>query len=121
LREGDQFVTAFFGTAQKIEIAKALDDIGVEYVRLLISKMGLSKLLTQLWFTDSLPDRVDVASCFGIVKSRLRGHMQTEFEAQGRSGSHFMDLFLTMGQILTHIRCHMDDARIAVQTGVDGV
>lgn len=24
-------------------------------------------------------------------------------------------------QILTHIRCHMDDARIAVQTGVDGV
>ena len=24
-------------------------------------------------------------------------------------------------QILTHIRCHMDDARIAVETGVDGV
>lgn len=24
-------------------------------------------------------------------------------------------------RILTHIRCHMDDARIAVETGVDGV
>lgn len=28
---------------------------------------------------------------------------------------------LTGVQILTHIRCHMDDARIAVETGVDGV
>lgn len=24
-------------------------------------------------------------------------------------------------KILTHIRCHMDDARVAVETGVDGV
>lgn len=24
-------------------------------------------------------------------------------------------------KILTHIRCHMDDARVAVQTGVHGV
>lgn len=29
--------------------------------------------------------------------------------------------FADIEQILTHIRCHMDDARIAVQTGVDGV
>lgn len=28
---------------------------------------------------------------------------------------------LTCSQILTHIRCHMDDARVAVETGVDGV
>lgn len=34
LREGEQFATAFFDTAQKIQIAKALDDFGVEYVRL---------------------------------------------------------------------------------------
>jgi homocitrate synthase len=32
LREGEQFATAFFDTAQKIKIAKALDDFGVEYV-----------------------------------------------------------------------------------------
>jgi len=30
-------------------------------------------------------------------------------------------LGLKKTKILTHIRCHMDDARIAVETGVDGV
>jgi homocitrate synthase len=30
-------------------------------------------------------------------------------------------LGLKRTKILTHIRCHMDDARIAVETGVDGV
>ncbi|KAL9591262.1 MAG: hypothetical protein Q9179_007899, partial [Wetmoreana sp. 5 TL-2023] len=33
LREGEQFATAYFDTAQKLKIAKALDEIGVEYVR----------------------------------------------------------------------------------------
>jgi homocitrate synthase len=30
-------------------------------------------------------------------------------------------LGLKRSKILTHIRCHMDDARLAVETGVDGV
>jgi len=30
LREGEQFANAFFDTAKKIEIAKALDDFGVD-------------------------------------------------------------------------------------------
>lgn len=34
LREGEQFATACFDTAQKLKIAQALDDFGVEYVRL---------------------------------------------------------------------------------------
>lgn len=34
LREDEQFATAYFNTAQKIEIAQALDDFGVDYVRL---------------------------------------------------------------------------------------
>ncbi len=34
LREGEQFATAYFDTAQKFKIAQALDDFGVEYVRL---------------------------------------------------------------------------------------
>ena len=34
LREGEQFANAFFDTAKKIEIAKALDDFGVDYVRI---------------------------------------------------------------------------------------
>lgn len=32
LREGEQFATAYFTTETKMKIAKALDDIGVEYV-----------------------------------------------------------------------------------------
>lgn len=46
LREGEQFATAFFDTAQKIEIAKALDDFGVEYVRLPIYAMEINILRT---------------------------------------------------------------------------
>ncbi|KAL9629668.1 MAG: hypothetical protein Q9164_006779, partial [Protoblastenia rupestris] len=34
LREGEQFATAYFDTAQKLKIAKALDEIGVEYIEL---------------------------------------------------------------------------------------
>lgn len=34
LREGEQFATAHFDTAQKLKIAKALDEVGVEYVRI---------------------------------------------------------------------------------------
>lgn len=34
LREGEQFANAFFDTAKKIEIAKALDDFGVDYIEL---------------------------------------------------------------------------------------
>ena len=33
LREGEQFANAFFDTEKKIEIARALDDFGVDYVR----------------------------------------------------------------------------------------
>lgn len=32
LREGEQFATAYFDTAQKLEIARALDEFGVDYV-----------------------------------------------------------------------------------------
>ena len=35
LREGEQFATAYFTTETKMKIAKALDDIGVEYVSIL--------------------------------------------------------------------------------------
>jgi homocitrate synthase len=32
LREGEQFANAFFDTAKKIEIARALDEFGADYV-----------------------------------------------------------------------------------------
>ncbi len=34
LREGEQFVNAFFTTEQKVQIARMLDDFGVEYIEL---------------------------------------------------------------------------------------
>jgi homocitrate synthase len=34
LREGEQFVNAFFTTEQKSQIARMLDDFGVEYIEL---------------------------------------------------------------------------------------
>ncbi|TGZ79771.1 homocitrate synthase [Ascodesmis nigricans] len=81
LREGEQFANAFFDTAKKIEIAKALDDFGVDYIEL----------------TSPAASEQSRRDCEAICKLGLKA------------------------KILTHIRCHMDDARIAVETGVDGV
>ncbi|KAI9697284.1 MAG: Saccharopine dehydrogenase [Candelina mexicana] len=81
LREGEQFANAFFDTEKKIEIAKALDDFGVDYIEL----------------TSPAASEQSRLDCEAICKLGLKS------------------------KILTHIRCHMDDARIAVETGVDGV
>ncbi|KAF3933393.1 hypothetical protein ABW19_dt0206831 [Dactylella cylindrospora] len=81
LREGEQFANAFFDTEKKIEIAKALDEFGVDYIEL----------------TSPAASEQSRSDCEAICKLGLKA------------------------KILTHIRCHMDDARIAVETGVDGV
>lgn len=81
LREGEQFANAFFSTAQKVEIAQALDAFGVEFL----------ELTSPLASPQSLEDCRTIAA----LPRRTR--------------------------ILTHTRCHMDDARVAVDTGVDGI
>ncbi|KAI9741233.1 MAG: Saccharopine dehydrogenase [Cirrosporium novae-zelandiae] len=81
LREGEQFANTFFDTAKKIEIAKALDDFGVDYIEL----------------TSPAASEQSRLDCEAICKLGLKA------------------------KILTHIRCNMDDAKIAVGTGVDGV
>ncbi|CAG8514121.1 4981_t:CDS:2 [Paraglomus brasilianum] len=81
LREGEQFANAFFDTATKIEIAKALDAFGVEYIEL----------------TSPAASEQSREDCVAICNLGLKA------------------------KILTHIRCHMGDAQIAVETGVDGV
>ncbi len=81
LREGEQFVNAFFTTPQKIRIAQMLDLFGVEYLELTSP-------------AASPQSRNDCATIAGLgLKAK----------------------------ILTHTRCHMDDAKLAVDTGVDGV
>lgn len=81
LREGEQFVNAFFSTAEKIQIATLLDAFGVEYL----------ELTSPLASPESYNDCVTIA---GLGLS---------------------------AKILTHTRCHLDDAKKAVDTGVDGV
>jgi homocitrate synthase len=81
LREGEQFVNAFFTPAQKIEIARLLDEFGVEYLEL----------------TSPLASPQSREDCTTIAGLGL------------------------CAKILTHTRCHPDDARMAVETGVDGV
>ena len=81
LREGEQFSNAHFTTEQKIQIAKALDAFGVEYI----------ELTSPVASPQSLEDLKTVAAL----------------------GLH--------AKVLTHVRCHMDDASVAVRTGVDGI
>lgn len=61
LREGEQFANAFFDTAKKIEIAKALDDFGVDYVSHESRNFCELGALGALGLTCG-KDRVDVAS-----------------------------------------------------------
>ncbi|KAF7731412.1 mitochondrial Homoaconitase [Apophysomyces ossiformis] len=81
LREGEQFANAFFDTAKKIEIAKALDKIGVDYLEL----------------TSPAASEQSRNDCTAIANLGLNA------------------------KILTHVRCHMDDAKLAIATGVDGL
>ncbi|MCZ6596546.1 MAG: homocitrate synthase [Planctomycetota bacterium] len=81
LREGEQFVNAFFTTEQKIRLATMLDTFGVEYLEL----------------TSPLASPRSRADCETIAGLGLKA------------------------KILTHVRCKLEDARVAVATGVDGV
>lgn len=81
LREGEQFVGANFTTDDKLRIADALDEFGVEYLEL----------------TSPLASPSSHEDCQTIAR---RNHK---------------------ARILTHIRCHQDDAAIALDTGVDGL
>lgn len=81
LREGEQFVGANFTTDDKIRIARALDEFGVEYIEL------TSPLASPQSFDDAC----------AIAKLGLKT------------------------KVLTHIRCHIEDAKKALDTGVYGI
>ncbi len=81
LREGEQFQGAHFSAADKLEIARALDAFGVEYLEL------------------STP----AASPQSAADLRAVAAMPRRF------------------RLLTHIRARLDEARMAVDCGVDGV
>src|SRR5579871_5804747 len=81
LREGEQFALAHFTPAQKIAIAKKLDEFGVEYLEL----------------SSPCASPQSEADLRAVAAIPLRA------------------------KVLTHVRCHMDDARLAVETGADGI
>ncbi len=81
LREGEQFVGANFTTEQKVEIARALDEFGVEYIEV------TSPAASPQSYTD----------CQTIAGLDLKA------------------------KVLTHIRCTIGDAELAMGTGVDGI
>ncbi len=81
LREGEQFNTATFTTAQKVEIVGLLDDFGVEMIE--------------------------------MTSPSASPQSEEDIRVITRQGYK--------ARILTHIRCHKDDARRALDTGVDGL
>jgi len=81
LREGEQFVGAHFTPEQKVEIAHALDEFGVEYIEL----------------TSPAASPQSFADCKRIASLGLRA------------------------KVLTHTRCTLEDAKLAVDTGVQGI
>jgi homocitrate synthase len=81
LREGEQFINADFTREQKIRVAHALDEFGVEYLEL----------------TSPLASPGCADDVRAIVAEKLNA------------------------RILTHIRCHKDDAAVALDTGVNGL
>lgn len=73
LREGEQFANAFFDTEKKIEIAKALDDFGADYVSHYIWG-GSRHMLT------AGEDWIDLSCCIWAIQAGLWGHLQVGFE-----------------------------------------
>lgn len=81
LREGEQFGGANFSLGDKVEIAKALDSFGVEYIEM----------------TSPCASPQSRRDCERLAQLNLRS------------------------QILIHIRCHLEDAKVALDTGVNGI
>lgn len=81
LREGEQFARSNFSFGDKMEIAKALDAFGVEFLEL----------------TTPMASPQSQTDAKAIVGAGLKA------------------------KIITHVRCAMEDARRAIDTGVHGL
>lgn len=81
LREGEQFVGANFTTEQKVRIAEALDDFGVELIEV----------------TSPAASPQSLADCRTIAHLGLKAG------------------------VITHTRCSLEDAKLAADTGVQGI
>ncbi|RAL58756.1 hypothetical protein DID88_009171 [Monilinia fructigena] len=85
LREGEQFANAFFDTEKKIEIAKALDDFGVDYIELTspaaseqsradceaICKLGLKAKVDAIWTMQESPSKLVLTELTSLLVPHL--------------------------------------------------
>ena len=81
LREGEQSYCSHFSSQDKIEIAQALDQFGIEYIEV----------------TSPVASPQSYQDCKKLTQLGLKA------------------------KILTHIRCNIEDAKKALDTGVDGI
>lgn len=81
LREGEQSCYAHFSTGDKIEIARELDEFGVEYIEV----------------TSPSASPQSYQDCQRLAQLGLKA------------------------KVLTHIRCNLEDAKKALEIGVDGI
>ncbi|KAL8993503.1 MAG: hypothetical protein Q9169_006291 [Polycauliona sp. 2 TL-2023] len=98
LREGEQFANAFFDTGKSLNGYKEID-------------MKLTFFRNQNPNSASLDD-------FGVEYIELTSPASSE---QSRKDCETIVNLGLKAKILTHVRCNMEDARLAVATGVDGV
>ena len=81
LREGEQFYKSNFSVGDKVEIARGLDEFGVEYIEV----------------TSPTASPQSYQDCKNLAQLGLQA------------------------KVVTHIRCHLEDAKIALDTNVDGI
>ena len=68
--------------------------------------------------TDAKVRIAQALDAFGVEYIELTSPASSE---QSRRDCEIICKLGLKAKILTHVRCHMDDARIAVETGVDGL
>jgi homocitrate synthase len=89
----------------------SLDEFGVEYI----------ELTSPAASPESFNDCKTICS-LGLKRSKcVWSSLHLFFGARNLKTDQFPLLPRVHHRILTHIRCHMDDAKLAVETGVDGV
>jgi len=100
LREGEQFANAFFDTEKKIEIAKALDDFGVDYVSHIHTKRSWDHMLiwrNKIELTSPAASEQSRADCEAIcklgLKAKVDGALFLQHSAQLLKWGRFLHIF----------------------------
>lgn len=107
LREGEQFANAFFDTEKKIEIAKALDDFGADYVSHYIwgGSKAYADMLVEIELTSPAASEQSRLDCEAICKLGLKAkvgfpHLGSTTMAKSHRFSRTFDVIWKMPESL---------------------